>query len=96
MFVIVYLIQPRVHTVVPHKFVYELSHVNLYNNGINSNQSRLIYFSTELFDALKNGDEIDENEYVPNFNIPISVNYPLQNNIVESCFIARLRKFYGE
>lgn len=96
MFVIVFLIEPSVHTVIPQKFVYELNHENLYNKGINTNQSRLIYFSTELFEALENGEAIDENGYIPNFNLPITVDYPLPNNLGETCFIARLKKFYSE
>lgn len=96
MFVSVFLIEPRVHIVIPEKFVYELNRMNLYNLGLNSNQNRRIFFSSELFEAQKNGEPVNVDEYVPNFSLPITAEYPLANNTVETCFIARLKKFWGK
>lgn len=93
MFVTVFLTEARAHTVIPAKFVYDLNQMNLFNLGLNSYQARRIYFSKNLFEALKNGDDVQENE--PNFNLPTSVDYPLKNGELETCFIARLKKFWG-
>lgn len=95
MFVTVFLVEARAHTVIPARFVYDLNQMNLFNLGLNSNQARRIYFSKNLFEALKNGDVIQENEIEPNFNLPTSVDYPLKNGALETCFIARLKKFWG-
>lgn len=96
MFVTVFLVEARAHIVIPQKFVYELNQMNLCNNGINTNQNRRIFFSTQLLNALENGEVIHENEYAPNFNLPITGNYPLPDDMLETCFIARLKKFWGE
>lgn len=96
MFVTVFLIEPRVHIVIPEKFVYELNQMNLYNLGLNSNQNRRVFFSSELFEALRNGEAMQVDKYVPNFTLPISVEYPLPHNMLETCFVARLKKFWGE
>lgn len=95
MFVSVYLVEARAHTVVPREFIFELNKVNLYNNGVNSNQNRLIYFSKGLFEALENGNYTALTECIPKFSIPITKVYPLPNEVQEACFIGRLKKFWG-
>lgn len=95
MFVTVFLVEARAHTVIPLKFIYDLNQMNLFNMGINTNQVRRIYFSKNLFEALKNGGTLEENEIDPNFNLPTSIYYPLENGVIETCFIARLKKFWG-
>lgn len=93
MFVVVYLIDAKVHTVIPKEFVHELSRESLFNKGVNPNQKRLIYFSQKLFDELQFGIEND-NEYHANFSLPITKDYPLPNGLSETCFEARLKKFF--
>lgn len=95
MFVTVFLVNAREYTVIPEKFVYDLNKMNLFNFGLNSNQNRLIYFSKNLFEALESGGSMQENEIEPNFSLPPSVDYPLKNGVMETCFIARLKKFWG-
>lgn len=95
MFVSVYLIDARVHTVVPREFIFELNKVNLYNNGVNSNQNRLIYFSKVLFEALEIGNDTAPTDYIPNFSVPVTKVYPLPSEVQETCFIGRLKKFWG-
>lgn len=95
MFVSVYLSDAGAHTVVPREFIFELNKVNLYNNGVNSNQNRLIYFSKGMFEALENGNNTAPTDYIPNFSIPVTKVYPLPNEVQEACFIGRLKKFYG-
>lgn len=96
MFVTVFLVKPRYHTVIPHQFVYKLNEMNSWNHGINPYQGRRIYFSSELFNALSNRDAVNENDYVPNFGLEESENYPLPDGMLETCFHARLIKFWGE
>lgn len=85
MYVLVYLRDSKRHTVVPESFIYKLDERNTKNNGINRNQLRLIYFSSELFDILDR-NEIPNREFRPNFNLPITMEYPLPNALKETCF----------
>lgn len=94
MFVSLYLIDAREHTVVPREFIFDINVVNLYNNGVNSNQNQLIFFSKVLFEALKNDNDTAFLDYEPNFNIPVTKVYPLPNEVQETCFISRLKKFW--
>lgn len=96
MFIVVYLVEPKVHTIVPQQFVYELWQANLFNRGLNQNQNRLIYFSQELFNSFENGLDVDQTEYIPNFELAKTNVYPLPDNLQETCFIGRLVKFWGE
>lgn len=93
-YVLVYLVHARKNTIVPEKFVYSLNDVKLKNNGVNQNQDHRIYFSQALFDLMKNGEAPIDMQ--PNFSLPITKNYPLENGINETCFIGRTKKFYGE
>lgn len=94
MFVIVYLVESKAHTVIPQEFIFKLNQENLCNDGVNSNQHRLIYFSKEIFDLLQNG--VDPQAFVPKFYIPVTNAYPLPDGVVETCFIARLKNFWGK
>lgn len=96
MYVTIYLVDARVHTVVPQEFIYELNQVNLNNHGVNTNQNRLIYFSNEIFEELKNGNDPSYLVHFPNFNLPITNVYPLPNDLQQTCFIGRLKKFWGK
>lgn len=92
--ILVYLVHARKNTVVPEKFVYSLHDIKLKNLSVNRNQNYRIYFSQELFDLMKNGEEPIDMQ--PNFSLPITKNYPLENGVTETCFIGRTKKFYGK
>lgn len=96
MFVAVYLVDARAHTVIPLEFVYQLVTENLLNRGVNPNQNRLIYFSKELFDVLKYGVASNRTTYTPNFVLPVTSVHPLPAELEETCFIARMKKCYGK
>lgn len=96
MFVTVYLVEAHMHTVVPKEFIYDLNQVNLNNHGVNCNQNRLIFFSTELFESLKNGNDIVHSEYLPKFHLSVTKLYPLPSELKETCFVGRLKKFWGK
>lgn len=96
MYVSVYLVDAHVHTVVPQEFVYGLNQVNLNNHGVNTNQNRLIYFSSEYFKVLVNANEPVDIDHIPKFDLPVTKVFPLPNDLQETCFIGRLKKFWGK
>lgn len=96
MFVTVFIYGAKIHTVIPQKFIYELNHESLYNKGVNPHQKRRIYFSQVLFDLLQSGVNVNLGDYNPNFGLPITSVYELPNGSNETCFFARLIKFWGE
>lgn len=95
MLVVVYLKEAKQYTVVPEEFIYQLNERNLKNLGLNRNQNRLIYFSTEIFEQLERNEVIDQ-PYAPNFQLPVSSEFPLPNDLKATCFIGRLIKFEGK
>lgn len=95
MLVIVYLQDSKKYTVVPESFIYSLDERSLKNRGLNRNQSRLIYFSQLCFENMQANENLDE-EIGPNFHCPITVEYPLPLNLVETCFIGRMIRFEGK
>lgn len=95
MFATVFLVDAKVHTVIPHEFIYGLLPENLFNYGVNSNQNRLIYFSQEIFDVLKNNVAANGSTTV-DFSLPVTEIYPLPIGLQNTCFTARIKKFFGE
>lgn len=94
MYVTVYLRDAKKHTVIPYEYVYELVEENLFNKGINTNQNRLIFFSQDLFDSFKRGENPNLLDFPPNFNCPVEKVYPLPDDMRSACFVARLIKFW--
>lgn len=95
MLVIVYLQDSKKYTVVPESFIYDLDERSLKNRGLNRNQSRLIYFSQLCFENMQANENLDE-EIGPKFHCPITVEYPLPLNLMETCFIGRMICFEGK
>lgn len=94
MFVVVYLRDAQCSTVIPEEFILDLNQKTLKNNGINRNQNRRIFFSKEWFENQEKKINLDQ-QFEPNFDLPISNEYPLADNVAEACFIGRLIKFEG-
>lgn len=90
MLIVEYLQEAKNYTVVPEEFIYLLDERSLKNNGVNSNQSRLIYFSNN---AYKNLEQNVEQTFKPNFNLPITSVYPLPDYLMETCFKGRMYAF---
>lgn len=95
MLVVVYLQDPKEYTIVPENFIFDLNERNLKNRGVNRNQSRLIYFSQQMFDEMQSNQDLDE-EFEPNFHCQITMEYPLPVSLIETCYIGRLISFEGE
>lgn len=96
MFVVVYLVEANAYTVIPKEFIYKLKEENVMNTGVNSNQNRLVYYSVELFDVLNNGADAGRGTYIPNFNLPVTQQFPPSDDLQETCYIARMKKFFGK
>lgn len=94
MFVDIFLIDAKAHTVVPKQFVLGLVEVNLLNSGVNQNQNRLIYFSSDLFDLFMNGENPNLLEFIPNFDLEVTTVYPPPDNLRATCYRGRLMKFW--
>lgn len=95
MFVVVYLCDAKKHTIIPEEFVYILNQKSLKNCGVNSNQNRRIYFSSEWFREYEQKLS-PKREYEPKFDLDITNVYPLPNDLIETCFVARLYCFEGK
>lgn len=94
MLVLVFLLVPRRYTIVDESFIYKLVERNVKNYGINRNQNRLIYFSREWFEKFKRNETIDE-DFVPNFLLETTNEYPLPNDVDETCYVGRMICFEG-
>lgn len=90
----IYLPDAKHHTVIPKEYVYDLVDVNLFNRGINRNQNHLIFFSQDVFDLFKDGENPNLLEYPPNFRLPVTKVYPLPNGEQSACYICRLYFFW--
>lgn len=90
MLIIVFLQEAKKYTVVPEEFVYGLDEKSLKNNGVNSNQTRLIYFSKDIYEKLKQNVQ---QKLEPKFYLPITNLYPLPADLTETCFKGRLYGF---
>lgn len=90
MFVVIYLISPKIYVVVPEKFVHDLVQSKLKNYGANKNQNYLIFWSENAL----NDERIPDSLFQPNFHLPLSDVYPPPES--EACYIGRLKKFFGE
>lgn len=99
-FASVFLNEPKKYIVIPRAYIYELSDVDLCNNGINTHQDRRFYFSSKLYEACQNGEILLERDilvlFPPNFHLAETKEYPLPNILDETCFIGQLRKFWGK
>lgn len=90
MLIIVFLQEARKYTVVPEEFIYGLDEKSLKNNGVNSNQTRLIYFSKDVFEKL---EQNVQQTFTPKFDLPVTNIYPLPIELNETCFKGRLYGF---
>lgn len=94
MLVLVFLSVPRCYTVVDERFIYQLVERNVKNYGINRYQNRLIYFSREWFEKLQRNEKLN-GDFVPNFTLQTTNEYPLPHGMNETCYIGRMICFEG-
>lgn len=90
MLIVVYLHEAKQYTVVPEEFIFCLDERSLKNYGVNSNQTRLIYFSKEAYEKL---EQNVKQTFAPNFNLPVTNVYPLPDNLEETCFKGHMYAF---
>lgn len=85
-YVVVYLKRAQRIVIVKENFVQDLSNAKLKNNGRNSNQDFLIYWSAN--------NNVANWSSVPNFNSMLSDVYEETTGGV--CYIGRILKFFGK
>lgn len=93
LFVVVQLIEPKKRIIIPESFIFDLCEQSLKNVGCNSNHRYLIYWSKNVLGDETNAPDIS---CTPNFNLPLSIAYPPENNLIETCYNAQLKRFFSE
>lgn len=86
-FLVVYLIDAKKRVIIPEKFVLGFDETKVKNYGANSNQTHRVFWS-----------EDDSNDFCaeqPNFNLPLSVEYP-PVNVSKTCYKARILRFFSK
>lgn len=85
-FIAVYLTRAERFLVICENWVQDLLNAKLKNNGRNSNQNFLIFWSAT--------DGVANLNVQTNFNAPLSSHY--EDTIHEICYLGRIIKFFGE
>lgn len=89
MFVVVFLIEPKVHVIVPEQFIFDLNEESLKNVGKNGNFHYKIFWSENALTV----DGAPDSGYKPNFDSPESKVFP---PIGSACYVGKLKKFCSE
>lgn len=85
-FVVVYLIRAREFIIIPETWVQDLSPAKLKNNGKNSNQNFLVFWS-----AIDGEPNL---QHLVNFNANLDSTY--HSTVDEVCYLGRIKKFFGK
>lgn len=90
MFFIAFLVEPKIHVVLPVTWVYDYEKIiqKFIRKSINSNQKCLIYYSKKTVGGIPDGG-IDAN-----FTAPTSEIFPIHGE--EACFIAHMTHYYSK
>lgn len=92
MLVVVYLVDPKKCIIIPQNWIMALNQETLNNVGKASYQSRRIFWSKHGV----NQDDIPDESITPNFHLPLSNTFPPTQNIDQTCYIARVKRYCGE
>lgn len=92
MFVVVYLIEPKINIVIPEEWIFALDEEKIKNMGANSNQSYRIFYSNDA----SNENGVPNGLHAPNFNLLLMDIFPPSYDVVECCYIGRVKHFYRE
>lgn len=87
---IVYLIKPQKYAVIPFHWLRDGDSSILekfVNNGLNSNQTHLCYYSRRV-------GAVQDAAHVPNFNVNVSSQFPCNDD--DACYRCFVLKFKGE
>lgn len=90
MFYIAYLLDAKIHVVIPVTWVFNHEEIvqKFMRNAVNSNQKHLIYYNKETFNGIPDG-RIDSN-----FTAPKRNDFPFIGE--EACFIAKLTHYFSK
>lgn len=84
---VVYLIDAKKRVIIPQKCVFGYDDAKVKNYGANNNQTHRVFWSADNL--------TDLSQVEPNFNLPLSVEYP-PVNIGETCYKARVLRHFSE
>lgn len=89
MFVVVFLLEPKQHIVVPENHIYDLDEESLKNIGRNGNFQYKIFYSKRAIDD----SGVPDCAYTPDFNLPKSTTFPPAQS---GCYVGKLKKFFSK
>lgn len=92
MLVVVYLMDARKNIIVPQEWIRGLNQESLNNIGKASYQNRRIFWSNHALSCNATTYE----SVSPNFRLPLSKVFPPPENVNETCYIARVRRYCCE
>lgn len=93
MFVVVHLIEAKKRIIVPEKFILGVSEQSLKNYGTNSNRTHTVYWSKVAYGEEKSApDDTCETD----FRLAKSKIHPPKDDLIETCYDARLLYYYSK
>lgn len=90
MLVVVYLVDAKMHVIIPQNWIMGLTQENLNNFGKASYQTRRVFWSKNE----TNHETIPGDSIVPNFHLPLCNIFPPLTS--EACYIARVKRYCCE
>lgn len=92
MLVVVYLNVAKKKIIIPQNWILALNQETLNNVGKASYQKRRIFWSSHGLSC----DEIPDDSIAPNFGLPLSKVFPPPENVIETCYIAQVKRYCGK
>lgn len=92
MLVVVYITSAKKNIIIPQDWFFALDQEKLNNNGKTSYQNRRIFWSSRGL----SDDELPDETIPPKFDLPLSTIFPPPGNLVETCYIARVKRYCGK
>lgn len=89
MFVVVFLVEPKQHIIVPENHIFGLNLESLKNIGKNGNFRYKIFWSEWAVDA----DGVPDIEYIPDFDLPKRTTFPPAES---GCYVGKLKKNFSK
>lgn len=87
MFVVVFLVEPKLHIIVPENFIFALDEESLKNIGKNGNFQYKVFWSENCVDT----EGVPDEKYQPDFNLQNSESFPPADS---ACYIGKLKRFF--
>lgn len=90
MYFVAYFIKPKIHVIIPMKWVKDIgAHWEKFvNNSLNRSQTFLAFYSENPLAMIEGRPNVD---YIPDFDIETNIQFP-----ADGCYLAKLLCFKGE